>query len=52
MICNVCGEVFDEPSIYREQHGDPSGCYEEFYECPYCGWGDISEGYGDDEEET
>lgn len=45
--CNCCGEVFDEPRVYKEYHG-----FDDFSEtwscCPYCG-GDYDD-YDPDEE--
>ena len=39
--CRCCGEIFDEPRVFREYHG-----FEDFPEiqscCPFCG-GDYAE---------
>ena len=36
-ICVNCGELFEFPMIYYEQHGFESPPYEEIYGCPFCG---------------
>lgn len=48
--CNNCGEVFDEPEVYYEQHGFTDGRYERVSCCPYCG-GDYDEFDPDEEVE-
>ena len=41
-ICHNCGEIFDEPRVYRESHGFTDGFYETQSWCPYCG-GDFED---------
>ena len=41
-VCTDCGNVFEEPRVWKESHGLNYGLYEYFSECPYCG-GDYAE---------
>ena len=43
LICNNCGEVFDEPKIERETHGLDCPPYEAIAVCPHCEDTDICE---------
>ena len=43
-ICRDCGEIFDEPRIIYETHGEiDHRAHETFYVCPRCGEGDFEE---------
>lgn len=35
--CKDCGEIFDEPRHWTEQHGFSDGLYEHWEGCPCCG---------------
>lgn len=41
-ICKDCGITFEEPVVFRENHGLEYG-YEEMTECPHCGSADFVE---------
>ena len=43
-ICLDCGEIFEKPKIFTENHGLGSPPYEELYGCPLCG-GSYAETY-------
>lgn len=47
--CKDCGEVFDEPRVFKEYHGFDD-LPEIFSCCPYCG-GDFDD-YDPDEEDA
>lgn len=50
--CNECGNIFDEPKMYRECVGEAWGqpAYQEFSYCPFCDSEDFDDYEEGDEE--
>lgn len=42
-ICNECDNTFEEPTAYKEDHGETLAI------CPYCNGGDIEDAFTCDE---